>query len=147
MCSRPCTSTARRSTLLRGSRRLPRSCSRISSSAIREIRSTRQLSAPQPRRHVAERQIVGHGGAGDTPEQNRALLSHTLSLTGKQRPRVLHVATARGDAAEAIVQFYERFTGLGELSHLRFFPWPPRDLREVALSQDAISVGGGNPAN
>src|SRR5919198_583273 len=96
---------------------------------------------------MAEAQIVGCGGGGETREQNDALLSHILSLTGKKRPRVLHVPTAVGDAAESIVNHYERLGHLCELSHLRFFPWPPRELRDVALSQDAISVGGGNPAN
>jgi len=96
---------------------------------------------------VPEPQIVGIGGAGDTPEQTHALLDHVLSLTGKQRPRVVHVPTAMGDSAESIVFMYERLSGLCDLSHLRFFPWPPSDLREVVLSQDAISVGGGNVAN
>jgi peptidase E len=92
-------------------------------------------------------QIVGLGGHGDTPEQTRALMRHVLSLTGKERPRVLHVPTATGDAPESIVAFHERCAGLGELAHLRFFPWPPSELRELALAQDAISVGGGNTAN
>jgi peptidase E len=96
---------------------------------------------------VAEPQIVGLGGGGDTPEATRALFEHVLSLTGKERPRVLHVPTAVGDAAESTVLFYERLAGLGELSHVRFFPWPPRDLRGLALSQDAIHVNGGNTAN
>src|SRR5262245_49233674 len=74
-------------------------------------------------------------------------MRHVLSLTGKERPRVLHVPTAVGDAAESLVAFYERCAGLGELSHLRFFPWPPHDLRGLALSQDAISVGGGSTAS
>src|SRR4051812_3345712 len=74
-------------------------------------------------------------------------MRHVLSLTGKERPRVLHVPTAVGDSAESLVAFYERCAGLGELSHLRFFPYPPAQLRELALSQDAISVGGGNTAN
>ena len=30
---------------------------------------------------------------------------------------------------------------------LRTFPWPPENLRELALSQDAILVCGGNTAN
>jgi peptidase E len=42
---------------------------------------------------------------------------------------------------------YERLAGLCELTHLRFFPWPPDDLRDLVLGQDAISVGGGNTAN
>src|SRR5687767_8280967 len=94
-----------------------------------------------------EPQIVGLGGHGDTLDQTRTLLGHVLSLTGKERPRLLHVPTAVGDSAEAIVAFHERCHGLAELQHLRFFPWPPRDLRELVLSQDAISVGGGNTAN
>jgi dipeptidase E len=96
---------------------------------------------------VEDRQIVGLGGAGDTPEQTEALLRHIVSLTGKERPRVLHVPTAAGDAAEGIVMVYERLAGLSDLSHVRFFPYPPEGLRELVLGQDAISVGGGNTAN
>jgi dipeptidase E len=96
---------------------------------------------------VPEPQIVGIGGGGDTPEQTRTLFRHVLSLTGKERPRVLHVPTATGDSTESIVNMYERLGGLCDLSHLRFFPYPPGDLRELVLSQDAVSVGGGNVAN
>src|SRR5262245_38231591 len=74
-------------------------------------------------------------------------MRHIASLTGKERPRVLHVPTAMGDSAEYLLPFYERWTHLGEPSHLRFFPYPPLDLRTLALSQDAISIGGGNTAN
>jgi dipeptidase E len=92
-------------------------------------------------------QIVGLGGHSDSPGQTRALMRHVLGLTGKERPRVMHVPTATGDRPDGIVSFYERCSGLGELSHLTFHPWPPRGLRELALAQDAISVGGGNTAN
>jgi peptidase E len=92
-------------------------------------------------------QILGLGGGGDTPEQTRALLAHGISLTGKERPRVLHIPPAVGDAVSAVVGFFERFAGLGELSHLKFHPWPPPGLRELALAQDAIFVGGGSTAN
>jgi dipeptidase E len=92
-------------------------------------------------------QILGLGGGGDTPEQTRALLAHAFSLTGRERPRVVHVPTAVGDADSAVVAFYERCAGLGELSHLKFHPWPPDGLRELALAQDAIFVGGGSTAN
>jgi len=34
-----------------------------------------------------------------------------------------------------------------ELTPLSFWPWPPPDLRELALSHDAILVRGGNTAN
>jgi dipeptidase E len=92
-------------------------------------------------------QILGLGGGGDTPEQTRALLAHAVSLAGKEHPRVLHVPTAVGDADAAIVAFYERCAGLGSLGHCKFHPWPPPRLRELALAQDAIFVGGGNTAN
>ena len=74
-------------------------------------------------------------------------MRHVLSLTGSERPRVLHVPTATGDSAEQILAFYDRCGGLGDLAHLRFHPWPPAGLRELVLAQDAISVGGGNTAN
>src|SRR5262245_40016833 len=92
-------------------------------------------------------QILGLGGGGRTPEQTRALMRHAATLTGKERPRVLHLATATGDRDDEIVAFYERWAGLGELTHAKFLPWPPADLRERVLSQDAVSVGGGNTAN
>jgi len=74
-------------------------------------------------------------------------MRHAATLTGKERPRVLHLATATGDRDDEIVAFYERWAGLGELTHAKFLPWPPADLRERVLSQDAVSVGGGNTAN
>jgi dipeptidase E len=92
-------------------------------------------------------QIVGFGGYGETDEQTNALFGHVLGLTGKERPRVLSVPTAVGDSSEAIGRAEQRFAGIAELSHLTFFPWPPADLRELALSQDAIAVHGGNTAN
>jgi dipeptidase E len=96
---------------------------------------------------MVERHIVGLGGGGDTPAQTQLLYDYVLALTGKERPRLLYVPTATGDSDEAVVSFYERFAGRGELSHLKTFPWPPDELRELILSQDAISVSGGNTAN
>jgi len=96
---------------------------------------------------MAEPQIVAIGGGGDTLEQTKALFRHVLSLTGKQRPRVLHVPTAMGDAPEGIVWGYERLGRVCDLTHVRFFPYPPEDLRDLVLTQDAIYVGGGNVAN
>ena len=96
---------------------------------------------------MAEQHIVGLGGGGDTPEQTQRLYDYVFALTGKERPRLLYVPTAVGDSDGAIVGFYERFAGRGELSHLKTFPWPPAELRQLILSQDAISVSGGNTAN
>jgi dipeptidase E len=96
---------------------------------------------------MMERHIVGLGGGGDTQEQTNLLYDYVLALTGKERPRLLYVPTAAADSDEGIVMFYERFAGRSELSHLKTFPWPPANLRELILSQDAISVSGGNTAN
>jgi dipeptidase E len=85
-------------------------------------------------------QILGMGGYPDD-----ALLEHALGLArGK---RVLYVPTAVAENAPGIVSWYERLRGRAELTHLSFFPWPPSDLRELALAQDVILVSGGNTAN
>ena len=93
------------------------------------------------------RQIVALGGGGETSEQTDLLYDFALGLTGKNCPRLLYIPTAVAESNAGIVAFYERFAGRGELSHLRTFPWPPENLREVILTQDAICVSGGNTAN
>ena len=46
-----------------------------------------------------------------------------------------------------ILDFYDELRARADVSHLSFFPWPPDDLRSLALAQDVIYVGGGNTAN
>jgi dipeptidase E len=92
-------------------------------------------------------QIIGLGGGGRTEEQQAKLRRYVLDVAGKERPRICFVPTAVGDAAEGIVRFYEQYAGLGELAHLKFFPYPPDELRAFALSQDVLVVSGGNTAN
>lgn len=96
---------------------------------------------------VGGQHIVGLGGGGDTDEQTHLLYDYVLGIVGKTRPRLLYIPTAVADSAEGIVTFYERFRGRGELSHLTVFPWPPVNLRDLVLSQDAICVSGGSTAN
>jgi dipeptidase E len=96
---------------------------------------------------VAERHIVGLGGGGDTVEQTDRLYEYILGLTRKERPRALFIPTASAEQPEYIVWFYERFAPRAEARHLSTFPWPPKDVRELILSQDLINVGGGNTAN
>ncbi|HZT92173.1 MAG TPA: peptidase E [Gaiellaceae bacterium] len=94
-----------------------------------------------------ERHIIGLGGGGDTPEQTSVLHDYVLETIGKERPRLLYVPTAIADDAEGFARFHDSFGRRAELSHLRTFPWPPRDLRDVVLEQDGICVSGGNTAN
>jgi dipeptidase E len=91
--------------------------------------------------------IVGLGGGGDTRDQTDRLYDYVLGLTGKDSPRLLYIPTAIAESNGGIVGFYEVFNGRGELSHLKTFPWPPANLRDVILSQDTICVSGGNTAN
>ena len=96
---------------------------------------------------TAERHIVGLGGGGETPEQTQRLYDYVLALVGKERPNLMYVPTAIGDDESGGLMFYERFARRGDVTILNTFPWPPRDLRETILSQDAICVSGGNTAN
>jgi peptidase E len=96
---------------------------------------------------MRQKTIVGLGGGGDTPEQSLLLYEYVLGLAATERPRMLFLPTAIADSDEGIVWFYERFAGLAELRHLKTFPYPPDDLRELVLSQDLICVSGGNTAN
>ncbi|MFL5953380.1 MAG: Type 1 glutamine amidotransferase-like domain-containing protein [Gaiellaceae bacterium] len=96
---------------------------------------------------ASERHIVGLGGGGDTREQTDRLYDYILGLTGKSRPRVLYVPTAAAEDPASTLWFYERFAARAQPSHLSTFPWPPKNVRELILSQDVIDVSGGNTAN
>jgi peptidase E len=60
---------------------------------------------------------------------------------------VLVVATAAGEDPEMTLMLATQLADRAEVSYLQFFPWPPSDLRDLALRQDAIYVTGGNTAN
>jgi dipeptidase E len=92
---------------------------------------------------VAERQIVAIGGGKLCREMGQFL----VGLTGKERPTVLYIGTAGAEDPASALLMYDRFAGLGELSRLEFFPWPPGDLRSRVLDSDLVLVGGGNSAN
>lgn len=96
---------------------------------------------------MAERKIVGLGGAGSTDAQTRRLIDYVVGLAGKPAPKICFVPTAVGDDASSIVRIYGELPEAARASYLPFFPWPPEDLRGLALSQDVIFVGGGNTAN
>jgi dipeptidase E len=83
-------------------------------------------------------------GGGRTPE---AVRDYCLSLTGKERPKVLFVPTASGGDLAQTLRVYDGYSGLADVRRVEFFPWPPDDMRELVLDSDLILVGGGNTAN
>ena len=96
---------------------------------------------------LAERNIVGLGGAGSTDAETRRLVAYVVGLSGKPAPKVCFVPTAVGDDDSSVLRFYGHLPDEARASYLPFFPWPPADLRRFALEQDVIFVSGGNTAN
>ena len=91
--------------------------------------------------------IVAMGGISWEDEERLPLEDYWLGLTGAERPRVLVVPTAVAEKAEMTLAIAEQLSRRAVVSQLSFFPWPPSDLRELALAHDAIYVTGGNTAN
>jgi peptidase E len=90
---------------------------------------------------MAQRNIVACGGFGLAGP----LSDFILSLA--RGPRFCFVATATGDDPAYIVTAYESVGGRAQVTHVKFFPWPPADLRELVLAQNVVFIGGGNTAN
>src|SRR3954451_14978617 len=95
----------------------------------------------------SKRTIVAMGGLSWEDEERLPLEDYWLRLTGAERRRVLVVPPAVAESAELTVNIYEQLSRTAVVSSLSFFPWPPQELRELALAQDAIYVTGGNTAN
>jgi dipeptidase E len=91
--------------------------------------------------------IVAMGGLSWDDAERRRLEDYWLALTGAERPRVLVVPTAAGEDAEMTLTLFTQLSHRAEVAYLSFFPWPPTELRELALRQHAIYVTGGNTAN
>lgn len=99
---------------------------------------------------MAERHIVAMGGGGFSMEpRNPRLDDFVLSLARrKRRPRVCFVGTASGDNDYYIRRFHGAFPpSRAAATHLTLFDRTVHDLKEFAMSQDIIYVGGGNSAN
>lgn len=77
-------------------------------------------------------QIVGLGGFPPPP-----VLDYVFELAGGCRILVDQTASPEHPPLELP----------GEVTRLSFYPWPPDDLRELALAHDLILVCGGNTAN
>jgi dipeptidase E len=89
--------------------------------------------------------IVAMGG-GQAPGD--AVYRFLFDLTGAERPKVLYVPTAVGDADRAVAQFYRSFPSHSfEPTDLALFHRTVDDLRTLVLGQDAVIVSGGNTVN
>jgi dipeptidase E len=86
------------------------------------------------------RQIVAMGGYPDD-----ALFRFLVGVARGRR--LLLVPTASREDPASTLNWYERTRGQVETTHLHFFPWPPSELRRLALEHDIILVAGGNTAN
>lgn len=94
------------------------------------------------------RHIVAIGGGSFRTDPGNPLDDFLLALTGKERPRVLLVPTAGGDAEPVIEAFRRSFLERHcTASVLRLFVREHEDLAPIVIEQDLILVGGGNTAN
>ena len=97
--------------------------------------------------------LATSGGRVDgrrTPWEVGPLTEYAVELAGVsgRRPRVCFLATALGDNAAVLLNFYDaaRFAGY-EASHLALFPMPNvDDIRGHLLAQDVLWVWGGSVA-
>ena len=91
--------------------------------------------------------IVAMGGLSLEDDERRRLEDYFLSFARRERPKVLFVPTAVADGTPQTLSIYRQLGDRADVSDLSFFPWPPSDLRQLALDQDVIYVSGGNTAN
>lgn len=82
---------------------------------------------------MSRQTIVGIGAFPDA-----AIVDYVLGFAGGRRILVDSTANPQSD---------ELPDWDAELTPISFYPWPPDDLRELALTHDAILVRGGNTAN
>ena len=83
---------------------------------------------------MATPQIVGLGGY-----PHDSMVEYVLGLAGGRRVLVDRTASPQVDWLPEIRD--------AVVTPLTFYPWPPEELRELALEQDVILVCGGNTAN
>jgi dipeptidase E len=98
---------------------------------------------------MAETQrILAMGGVQLIPDSTDwPLLQFMLDLSGRQRPRICMLATAAGENADGLANYYATFARRSEPTHLDLFGRTVGDIEGFLLSQDVIFVAGGNTAN
>ncbi len=102
---------------------------------------------------MKEKHIVAGSAGFQWPTPARptlgSVMRYMLDLTGQKRPKFCMIATAGGDDAAWIKNFYDACSGQNiEPGHLQLFPMPNHtDIEDFVLGQHAIWVGGGSVVN
>ena len=99
--------------------------------------------------------ILALGGGGFSMGDSALLDDLLLELCRERatahgrgdRPRVLFLGTASGDAASYAESFTHAFAGKADTAVVSLFERDGSDLREVVLGADAVFVGGGSTLN
>ena len=95
-----------------------------------------------------QQRILAMGGIQLVPDSTDwPLLQFMLDLSGRERPRVCMLATASGENAAGLANFYATFARRAEPTHLDLFGRKVGDVEGFLLDQDVIFVAGGNTAN
>jgi peptidase E len=97
---------------------------------------------------ASQSRILAIGGVQLTPgSTDWPLHQYMLDLSGRERPRICMLATASGESASGLANFYATFARRAEATHLDLFGRTVPDIEGFLLDQDVIYVGGGNTAN
>ena len=102
---------------------------------------------------MTTRRILATSGGFTATERSEqrvpaGLFLEALRLTGKDRPRVLFVMTATGDASNNLAMSYQAVSRLSvDADHLSLFTMPNQDVDEALGRADVVWVGGGSVAN
>jgi peptidase E len=99
---------------------------------------------------MADRQqrILAIGGVQMYPDSvDWPLHQFMLDLTGQARPRICMLATASGESASGLANYYATFARRADPTHLDLFGRTVEDIEGFLLEQDVIYVAGGNTAN
>ncbi len=93
--------------------------------------------------------IIAFGGIPFAAKTDYVLERYILAQSGVEKPSILFIPTASGDAVQYIAAFYSFFNQLPcTPRHLGLFNIPKKlDLESYILSHDIIFVGGGNTYN
>lgn len=96
--------------------------------------------------NTAEKKIFAYGG-GVTKE----FIAYTAQLTGKEKPKICLIPTAKGDRDQYIIYWYELCSGL-EVEPYVLRVWinsadQQESWDEILTGMDAIIVSGGNTLN